>query len=113
VVLVLIAIMVAFSAGTAGPEADAKAAAAKRPSLEVTFIQPVTVVGRGFKAREHIRISADGSRKSVRATATGGFIARLVAVDPCNAFAILAVGNRGSRASLAYHPTWRVHCAAP
>jgi hypothetical protein len=113
VILVLTAILIAFSAGAAGPEADAKAAAAKRPSLKVTLVQPFTLVGKGFKARERIRISADASRKSVRATATGGFVARLVAVDPCNAFAILAVGNRGSRASLAYHPTWRVHCAAP
>lgn len=109
VILVLVATLVAFSAG-ASPEADAKA---KRPSLKVTVVQPFTLAGRGFKARERIRISADASRKSLRATATGGFVARLVAVDPCNAFAIVAVGNRGSRASLAYHPSWRVHCAAP
>ena len=109
-ILVLTAILVAFSAGAAGPEADAKA---KRPSLKVTLVQPFTLAGRGFKARERIRISADANRKSLRATATGGFVARLVAVDPCNAFAILAVGNRGSRASLSYHPSWRVHCAAP
>jgi hypothetical protein len=109
VILVLTAILVAFSAGAAGPQADAKT----RPSLKVTLVQPFTLAGKGFKARERIRISADASRKSVRATATGGFVARLVAVDPCNAFAILAVGSRGSRASLAYHPTWRLHCAAP
>ena len=78
------------------PQADVNAAAAKRPSLKVTLVQPFTLAGRGFKARERIRISADGSRKSLRASATGGFVARLVAADPCNSFAILAVGNRAA-----------------
>ena len=60
-----------------------------------------TVVGRGFKPRESVRITGPTTLR-VTASAKGTFTARLPGADPCGSITITAVGSRGSRASVNY-----------
>lgn len=110
----LILALVVLSGEPATVAADARPAAAeRRAALEVTNVEPLSVAGRGFKVSERVRVSADSSRKSLRASARGRFLVRFADVDPCNSVVVTAVGSKGSRASVAFNPTWRLHCAAP
>jgi hypothetical protein len=82
--------------------------AASRATLRVTDSSPLTVRGTSFKARERVRVSFTLETRTVvrrvRATAGGRFTASAgedVRVDRCgDFFLVVAVGNRGSRASL-------------
>ncbi len=69
-------------------------------SLAVKSMRPVIVVGSGFKPRESVRISGMGTKR-VDASQGGRFTVNLGgAADKCNGFTLVAVGSRGSRASL-------------
>jgi len=85
-------------------------AAIPRPALRLMDANPVTVRGTSFKPRELIRVTFTvGVRKivrSVRATRIGRFTSSAgeeVSFDRCgDFFRVIAVGSRGSRASLKY-----------
>jgi hypothetical protein len=110
----LIVALVVLNGGPASVAADAHPSGAdRRATLEITKIEPLAVTGRGFKVSERVRVSADSSRKTLRASTRGRFVVRFVDVDPCNGLVVMAVGNKGSRASIALNATWRLDCAAP
>lgn len=109
----LLTILVVLNVGAASLGAEGHAGSRERAVLTVANAQPLTVLGRGFKARERVRISADRTRKAVRANARGRLVVRFLELDPCNTITVSAVGDRGSRASVTLRPSWRVHCAAP
>jgi hypothetical protein len=80
-----------------------------RASLSLRSLQPLTVLGRGFKSGERVRVSGAGVKRVV-ASRRGGFAVRMAYQDPCASLSITAVGSRGSRASLNFS---QLYCAAP
>jgi hypothetical protein len=92
------------SSGEAPPEARSPAAPAPkaatgRASITFTSLQPLTLVGRGFKSGERVRITGAGTR-TVVATRDGGFRVRMASRNPCPSLSITAIGSKGSRASM-------------
>jgi hypothetical protein len=89
------------SSGTAEPVPAPKIAPARgSATLGVKSMRPVIVVGSGFKSRESVRISGLGTKR-LNASPGGRFTVNLGgAADRCNGFTLVAVGSRGSRASL-------------
>jgi hypothetical protein len=81
-------------------------AGAARPALELASTDPLRIRGEHFRAYERVRLLAwvDG-RKHVllaRAGRRGGFVVAIrTSVTPCNV-TVRAVGERGSRAELAF-----------
>jgi hypothetical protein len=100
-------------ASVASASSAAPTTATKRPTLAVTSIMPLRVAGSGFKPNEQVRLTAESSRKNVRADGRGRFTTSVPPVDPCNGFIVTAKGGKGSQASIAFNATWRVHCIAP
>jgi hypothetical protein len=80
-----------------------------RASIRFTSLQPLTIVGQGFRSGERVRVSGAGTR-TVVATRRGGFRLRMGYRDPCASLTIIAVGSKGSRASLNFS---QLYCAAP
>lgn len=80
-----------------------------RASLSIKSLRPLTVMGRGFKSGERVRVSGAGL-KMVVASRLGGFAVRMAYHDPCASLTITAVGSKGSRASLNFS---QLRCAAP
>lgn len=81
-------------------------AAAPHPVLSVKGRHAFTVTGRHFHARERVRVVLAPARRGhvrhVRASARGTFTVRFrdVPAGPCEGYAIVATGSRGSRATL-------------
>jgi hypothetical protein len=91
------------------------ASPAGRARLLPVSLAPLTLKGSGFKAGETVTVrSTDNAvkgRRTVKATAAGTFVVRMGAsTDRCNGGTIVAVGDKGSRASLNFS---QVVCAAP
>jgi hypothetical protein len=89
--------------------AHAGAGRVVKPSAEVVFAQGVTIVGKHFKRREHVKVTLVGFKtytRSIRATVTGTFKVDLgaISLNDCNAYTLKVVGLLGSRFSLE-HPT--------
>lgn len=80
-----------------------------RASLSLRSLRPLTVLGRGFKSGERVRVSGAGL-KMVVASRRGGFVVRMAYHEPCASLTITAVGSKGSRASLNFS---QFRCAAP
>ena len=72
--------------------------------------------GVGFKPAERVRIEIDAGNRDVTrrttASATGGFTMRVSGVDAnaCASFGAIAIGNKGSRATVKRAPG---QCALP
>jgi hypothetical protein len=113
--VVLVALVVAFPLLTfGGAEAEPTPQAAPptstplpkgtpsngRATLRLSSLRPVTVAGMGFKPGERVRVSGVGARRTVLASRRGGFVLRMRHADPCASLTIVAVGSKGSRASL-------------
>jgi len=85
-------------------------AAATHATLRLTDSNPLTVRGTYFKARERVRVTftvgVQRITRTVRATVGGRFSASAgedVKLDRCgDFFLVMAIGSRGSRASLKY-----------
>jgi hypothetical protein len=77
------------------------------PTIDVTRIIPITVIGSGFKPGERVRIvvrSPGVRRKTVTASRRGRFTAIFRGgAGKCAAIRAIATGNKGSRAT-AYVP---------
>jgi len=100
--IVLTALVLAVSATAMGA---GDGATPSRAALRLVDRAPLKLRGRGFHARELVRVTISVERrttKRVRATAAGSFLVTFpgVLVDRCNALTAFAVGARGSRASL-------------
>jgi hypothetical protein len=84
-----------------------------RAAVEIVQISPLTVAGRGFKPKERVRVTANGGRKSVTAGRRGRFEVAFPAANACNGVFAVAVGSKGSRASVAFAQFSNVHCLEP
>jgi hypothetical protein len=89
-----------------GAAGHAASEATKAPTLRLTKLAPVQVVGSGFAARERVSVTAtlfdETARKTVRAGQRGGFSVAFdgLAADRCTPeLTVRAFGARGSRAS--------------
>jgi hypothetical protein len=87
--------------------------AAERPAATATLRlldrAPLTLEGKGFKARERVSVTAALNGKAtrwVRARAGGGFVVIFseLAAGRCSSVRVLAVGSRGSRTVLKILP---------
>jgi hypothetical protein len=86
--------------------AGAAAGALASPALQVVERDPLSVRGLGFHPGEHVRVTATlpGQGRFVRtatAGAQGAFTVRYrsVAAASCGTYRIVALGDRGSRAT--------------
>jgi hypothetical protein len=75
-----------------------------RPRLSLADEAPLVVAGRGFKARERVRVVASVARgayrKTVLASRRGRFTVRFASADAsCGPVYVAAYGRDGSRAS--------------
>jgi hypothetical protein len=114
--LALLAVLLAIPAmtGPAGGAVPTPAGnTAARATLEIVLTSPLTVAGQGFKPKERIRVSANGRRKSVTAGARGSFEVAFRAANVCNGVVVVAVGSKGSRASVTFAQFSDVHCLEP
>jgi LEA14-like dessication related protein len=93
--LVLIAAVTAAYSGSG-------LAASKRPTLQLTDLNPLTVRGLNFRPEERVKllVSAGGAKRlAVKANQRGTFtLALRVELDRCTAVVVQAFGSRGSRA---------------
>lgn len=86
------------------------AAATSRATLRlIDDTSPPTLRGLGFQPREHVRVVVvAGSSRTVKkavATARGRFTVRVTGdVNDCVGFSAIAVGSKGTRASLKRAP---------
>jgi hypothetical protein len=91
--------------------AIAPGSARLKPALKVTQTAPLRVVGRNFIAHERVRVKLTiGGEATYRKTAIagsrGGFVlVYRVPVAKCVRIVATAVGNRGSKASVAVPPS--------
>ena len=99
VTMALVAAGLAPAAGTPEPAHDG-------PWLRLVRVQPLTVAGKGFKPREHVRVTAVRGEQSVfrvlTASRAGGFVVTFAELRfrRCGALSVRAYGARGSRAIL-------------
>jgi hypothetical protein len=106
-VLVAAAIVVALAVGGSGAGAQPERSA-ERPTLTPRSLDPLQLQGRGFQKRERVRVtvtptsSGEALTKRVRAKRGGSFSVRFDGVQACNGFEGVAVGRRGSRASMQF-----------
>ncbi len=80
------------------------AAGGSRARVWIADRSPLAVRGSGFKAREHVVVTAVAGRRLVRSVSAGpggAFVVRWSSVSKlgCVTIAIRAVGNRGSIAT--------------
>jgi hypothetical protein len=96
VVTALVSTLVLSACGAAFAGSEAK-----RPTLRIVDLSPLTVRGTNFKAAERVKllVNAGGPiSKSVKAGPRGGFLVRLgVRANGCGVV-VQAIGARGSRA---------------
>jgi hypothetical protein len=88
----------------AGILAGVGAAAGSRPSIRIAQSRPLVVAGSHFVAGERVKVVAYLSRRVVRHAVArhGSFRVNLgtVPMSKCQGMRIVAVGSRGSRATL-------------
>jgi hypothetical protein len=99
--IVVTALMLAVS-GSAMSTPDASKPT--RATLGLADTAPLKLRGRGFHARERVRVSVSAERRATKrvvATAAGSFVVTFadISVDRCNGLVAVAVGRRGSRAT--------------
>jgi hypothetical protein len=107
-VVVLISVGLAGSAQAGAPTAPTMSSAG-RATLKITDVHPLSISGRGFKARERVVVSTSGRRKTVMTSSAGRFAVSFAGIR-CAAGAIRAVGSKGSRATTT--PP-KIVCVAP
>jgi hypothetical protein len=113
VAFVLLLAVLALSALTLPAASATPASTTGRAAVEIVQISPITVAGRGFKPKERIRVTANGRRKFVTAGRRGRFEVAFPAANACNGVLVVAVGSKGSRASVAFSQLSNIHCLEP
>jgi hypothetical protein len=102
----LLAVLLMAALGLGGTGAGAQPERS-RATLTPRSLDPLVLRGDGFKRRERVRVtltptSGEPIAKRVRAKRRGTFAVRFDGVQACNGFEGVAVGRRGSRASLQF-----------
>jgi uncharacterized protein Veg len=110
--LLLVAVP-ALSALTLPAASATPAGTTGRAALEIVQTSPLTVAGRGFKAKERVRVTANGGRKSVTAGRRGRFEVAFPTANTCNGVFVVAVGSKGSRASVTFAQFSDILCLEP
>jgi hypothetical protein len=109
--LALVAAVVAVAATlVGGGHAGGSSTTGPRPTLTLTRLAPFTVEGRGFKASERVRLSANKARRTVTAGRRGRFFAGFGNVNLCEEVTVVAVGTRGSRTTAVFGQLSHLHC---
>ena len=103
----LVAWSLALLSLAAMPADAATADAARVARLRLEKLSPLTVIGDAFGKRERVRVtitptSGAPATKRLRAKRSGTFVVRFPGVETCGGFEAVAVGRRGSRASLQF-----------
>ena len=80
-------------------ESSPAPAAGTRPALRITGLNPLSVAGRSFKVGERVVLSVGRRRRGATATTRGRFLVRFSRAR-CIYGTVVAVGSRGSRASV-------------
>jgi hypothetical protein len=109
----LLVAVLALSALTLPVASATPANTTGRAAVEIVQISPLTVAGRGFKPKERVRVTANGGRKSVTAGRRGRFEVALPAANTCNGVFVVAVGSKGSRASVTFAQFSDILCLEP
>jgi len=81
------------------------------PTIDVTRVIPITVQGVGFKPGERVKLvvrSPGVYRKTVTATRRGRFTAAFRRGSKCASIHVLAMGNKGSRATAYVPPSCQI-----
>lgn len=104
-VLLTIAVPMAIAATVA--RADQSGEQVRKAKLQPIGIEPLQIRGTQFAPGERVIVTVNlvlGKKMTRRVTAGkgGGFIVSFGNANTCNGFHAGAVGNRGSRASLAF-----------
>jgi hypothetical protein len=99
-----IGLLVTVALGCTPGTAVGGSEAATKASLQVIRQAPLTIQGRGFRARESVRVSAAARQWRLRASLRGSFVLTLRGVDRCKILRVVAVGSGGSRAILRILP---------
>jgi hypothetical protein len=84
-----------------------------RAAVEIVQISPLMVAGRGFKPKERIRVTANGRRKLVSADRRGRFDVAFPEANACNGVFVVALGSKGSRASVTFAQFSDILCLEP
>jgi hypothetical protein len=108
--LVASVIAIAAAALSGATLAGGSDATRERPTLRLAGLAPFTVEGRGFKASERVRLSANNVRRTVTAGRRGRFLANFGRVNLCEEVTVVAVGTRGSRTAAVFGQLSNVHC---
>lgn len=102
--IVILIAAAAFAATLAG-QSSSPAETPRGPALRLVDRNPVTLKGEHFRSRELVRLSvktdSGAATRRVRARVSGLFVSELgLALDRCSGLYAVAVGARGSRATL-------------
>lgn len=105
----LLVLLVTFGLDTSVQSPTAPSVQSARPRLTIATMNPLRVLGRGFKPREGVAVSVGPRRRETTADAGGRFTVRFGRAM-CASATIKAVGSKGSRATLSMPKTL---CAEP
>lgn len=95
----LIVLLITFGVGTATESSTAPSRLTGRPALTIQSMNPLRVVGRGFKTGEHVVVSVGPRRRAATADTHGRFTVTFARAR-CTSGTIVAIGSRGSRAKV-------------
>jgi hypothetical protein len=107
---VVLGVLIALIASEPAPAARMPERAEATPALRLVRVQPLTLAGKGFKPREHVRVTVAREDKTVarvlEASEVGSFIVSFAELKlrRCAALLVRASGARGSRAILKSAP---------
>lgn len=102
----LLVVLLGLPSPTAGGSTNS--GPARKASLQIVAMHPLTVRGQAFRPSERVRVSANGVRKTLVAGRRGGFIVTFRRAGACGAV-VVARGSEGSRASVSFDFS-NVHC---
>jgi hypothetical protein len=97
IVLIVLLVTLGLDTGVGSPAASSEQWT--RTRLTIVRLNPLEVVGRGFKAGERVVVSVGPRRRAVTAGPRGRFKVRFnraLCIGPT----VLAVGSKGSRAAI-------------
>jgi hypothetical protein len=97
--IALVVLLITFGVGRATESSTAPSTLAGRPALTIQSLNPLRVVGRGFKAGERVVVSVGPRRRAATADARGRFTVTFARAR-CTSGTIVAIGSRGSRAKV-------------
>ena len=108
--LAILVVLIALVGSELAPAAGTPERVEATPALRLVRVQPLTFAGKGFKPREHVRVTVVREDKTVarvlEASELGSFIVRFAELKlrRCAALFVRASGARGSRAILKFAP---------